>query len=260
MKIIKWLFEKFGAISVFLILWEMLSRLAILDKLFIPPFSDVALAAWRIFRTGNLLAHIGISLERAVSGFAIAVIAGIPLGLIFGGWFKKAEIALGPLLEFFSQINPFIFFHIVVFILGIEEPTKIIIIFWACVWPIIFSTISGIKHIQPEILKAGRSFGLGRTGLFFKIVLPSAAPSIFVGLRLSAGYSLFMLIAAEMMGCSSGLGWLILNFQEGYQISSIFAAAIIIAFLGLIFDFIIRAAEKKIIKFEGDEGFTGSAD
>lgn len=122
------------------------------------------------------------------------------------------------------------------------------IITWTCIWPIVFSTISGIQNANPYLLKAGRGFGLGRLKLFYKIVLPSTAPAIFVGLRLSAGYSFFMLIAAEMIGSSSGLGWLILNSQENYELLRIFSAAMVIAVLGLAVDISMEFAEKKIIR------------
>ena len=239
---------KYAAVVLFILAWEIVGRLQLVNPLFVPPFTAVLGKTREMLVAGVLLQHMEISLFRAALGFLTAVVIGVPLGLLLGGWFKKLQLALGPLLEIFSQTNPFVLFHIVMLFLGIGEATKVTIIAWTCVWPIVFSTISGIQNANPYLLKAGRGFGLGRLTLFYKIVLPSTAPAIFVGLRLSAGYSFFMLIAAEMMGSSSGLGWLILNSQENYDILRIFSAAMVIALLGLAVDTAMGFAERKIIR------------
>jgi NitT/TauT family transport system permease protein len=253
------LFKKYMTVFVFLEIWELLSRIGILNPLFIPSFSDVVITIWNMFDSGNLTEHIIISSQRAIAGFLTAAAIGVPLGLILGGWFKNLEKAIEPLMEILSQINPFILFHIILLILGIGEATKVTIIAWTCIWPIMFSTISGIRNVNPILLKTGRAFGLGKLKLFYKVVIPAASPSIFQGLRISAGYSLFMLIAAEMMGCSSGLGWLVLVSQENYEIKKIFAAALVIAFLGLIFDIFIKTLQKRFV-VEEIEDTLNSAD
>lgn len=238
--------DKFIVLLVFFGLWEAVSRLEIVNPLLIPPFSAVVATTWDMLVSGNLLEHMGISLYRAFSGMLAAIIIGVPLGLLLGGWFRRLEIAFGPLLEIFSQTNPFILFHIILLFLGIGEATKVVIIAWTCIWPIVFTTISGIKNVNPLIIKAAAGFGLGRFKMFYKIVLPCAAPSIFTGLRLSAGYTFFMLIAAEIMGCESGLGWLILNSQENYDVLKIFSGAFVIALLSLTVDLIMELVEIKI--------------
>ncbi|MCX7745380.1 MAG: ABC transporter permease [Clostridia bacterium] len=240
-------FYKYLMIVLFFGLWELACRMGILNNLFIPPFSEIVVATWNLAVSDNLMEHILISLQRAVLGFMAAIIIGIPLGFLLGGWFKYLQLALTPIVEIFSQTNPFILFHILILFLGIGELPKIAIIGWACIWPIVFNTVQGIQHVNPVVLKAGRGFGLGRFKLFYKIVLPSVSPSIFTGLRLSAGYSLFMLIAAEMMGGSSGLGWLIKSSEENYEIQKIFSAALVIAFLGMIIDLLMYAVERKFM-------------
>jgi NitT/TauT family transport system permease protein len=150
-------------------------------------------------------------------------------------------------MEVSSQINPFILFHVLILFLGIGENIKIIVIAWTCIWPIMFSTISGLQNIDSLIIKSARSFGITRWKLLYKVSLPAAGPMIFTGLRISAGYSFFMLIAAEMMGCTSGLGWFILYSQENYRVPDLFAAAIVIALLGFGLDVLMQYIEKKVI-------------
>lgn len=234
-------------IIIFILLWEIMARLGLLNPQFIPAFSKVILAIERLLVSGPLLMHIGISLQRALGGLAVAVVVGVPLGFIMGGWFRKIEMALAPLFEMAMQANPYILFHVIILFLGIGEAAKLAIITWVCIWPILLNTAAGVRNVDPVLLKTARSFGLERWALFYKIVLPATTPAIFTGLRLSAGYSFFLLIAAEMMGSSSGLGWFVLNSQENYNIEWIFSAAVVIALLSLFLDMIVKYIEKKIV-------------
>lgn len=250
---IKKFFNKYVLVIIFILVWEITTRLNILNPIFLPPFTKVMEVIIKMIKTGEFIINFRISIFRAMSGFIIASLIGIPLGLLLGGWFKKTKLALDMLLEVCSQINPFLMFHVVVLFLGIGEFSKISILVWTCLWPIIFSTINGIDNVNPQLLKMGRTFGMGRFLMFFKIVLPATAPGIFNGLRLAAGYSLLMLTAAEMMGSKSGLGYLIINSQENFRITEMYASVLIIAFVALIIDYIMEVIEKKFVVFD-DEG------
>lgn len=246
-------FDKYVLVITFILIWEITTRLNIISPIFLPPFTKVMDVIIKMIETGEFIVNFRISIFRAMSGFIIAALIGIPLGLLLGGWFKKIKQALDMLLEVCSQINPFLMFHLVVLFLGIGEFSKVSILAWTCLWPIIFSTINGITNINPQLLKMGRTFGLGRFSMFFKIVLPAAAPGIFNGLRLAIGYSLLMLTAAEMMGSKSGLGYLIINSKENFRITEMYAVVLIIAFTALVADYIMAVIEKKFVIFV-DEG------
>lgn len=250
-------FDKYIAVIAFIVLWELISRLGLVNTLFIPPFTAILETIWFMLTSGVLIEHTAISLTRALAGFVAAAVIGIPLGLVLGGWFKRLELALEPVLEVFSQTNPFLLFHIIILFLGIGETPKITIIAWTCLWPVLFNTISGIQNVNPTLLKAGRGFGLGPFKILYKIVFPAVAPAIFTGLRLSAGYSLFMLIAAEMMGSSSGLGFLIYSSQQNFQVPNIFAPVVVIAVLGLLIDAVMQKLEKRFVVLS-DQGALNS--
>lgn len=225
----------------------MICRLQWVNPFFIPPLSEVGKTAWKLILSGALPEHALISLGRAVGGFLAAALVGVPLGVWLGTWLDDFKLALNPLLEVGSQINPFIMFHVIVLFLGIGEITKVIVIAWTCIWPILFSVISGIRNIDPLIVKSARAFGISRRTLLYKVIMPAAGPTIFTGLRIGAGYSFLMLIAAEMMGCSSGLGWFIAYNQENYHVPDLFATAGVIALLGLSLDALMHGVEKKVI-------------
>jgi NitT/TauT family transport system permease protein len=240
------LLAKTGIILLFLALWEILPWSGLLDPVFIPRFSDVMTTIGELYLTGNFLQHTLISLIRAFSGLCAAVVIGLPLGLILAGWFPRIQQATEPLMELFAQANPVILAHIIIFFLGIGESAKVFIIAWLCVWPITFSTISGIRTCDASLMKAARSLGLGRWQLFHKVVLPSAAPSMFTGFRLAAGYAFIMLIASEMMGASSGLGWFVVQSQESYHVLRIFAGATVITFLAVVTDAVIKLLQDRL--------------
>lgn len=240
------------AIALFLLLWEVLPRTGLVNPLFIPPFSGVLGSIRDLYQSGELLMHARLSLGRAYVGLLAAILIGLPLGLLLGGWFPRIQTATEPLMELFAQANPVILAHIIIFFLGIGETAKTFIIGWLCVWPITFSTISGIRTVDASLLKAARSLGLGRWQLFVRVILPSAAPSIFTGLRLAAGYAFIMLVASEMMGGSNGLGWLIVQSQENYHITRIFAGATVLTALAVTTDWLLKVFERRIVVWDAE--------
>ena len=245
-------FRKSIALIVFFIFWEIAPRVGIADPQFIPTVSKILITIWQLAATGELFIHIIVSLERAMAGFALAAALAIPLGFLLGGWFKTFEEILDPFLQVMGQVNPFSLFPVFILLFGIGEVAKIAIIFWVCIWPILSNTISGVKSIDPLLVKSARSMGASKKVLFWKVVLPGAAPAIFTGIRMGAGISFFMLIAAEMIGASAGLGWLVLNSEVNYQIPKLFAATVTIALLGILITNLLGLIEKKLITWKED--------
>ena len=121
-----------------------------------------------------------------------------------------------------------------VLILGLGETSKVAIIFYACSWPILLNTVSGVRNVDPLLIKSARSLGLRPVRLFQKVVLPAAVPTIFTGIRLSAAYSILILIAAEMVGAKAGLGYLINYAQYNFAVPDMYAGIITISAIGLV--------------------------
>ncbi|HWQ79522.1 MAG TPA: ABC transporter permease [Anaerovoracaceae bacterium] len=244
---------RIGILIIFLALWELASRLSLVNPVFLPPFSAVLANTFKMFADDAITYHLLFSLSRAAVGFATAVAVGLPAGFFMAAGGRRMKLVLEPLADVLAQINPFILLHLLVLFMGIGEPAKITIVFWACVWPIVFNTAAGVAAVDRLLLKAGRGFGSGRYELFRKIILPAASPKIFSGVRIGAGYSVFMLIAAEMMGGRSGLGWLILNDQVNYQIRNVFSIALVIAILGVVIDVAMELVQKKLMPYDVHE-------
>lgn len=224
--------QKVVAILVFLGLWQLLPTVGIIKPNFLPPLSNVVLTLVGLVRSGELERHILISLQRSAIGFGLALAIGISLGLAIG-WYKGVERSVDPLLQIFRQLSPLALFPLFILFFGIGEISKVAVIAFACLWPILLNTISGVKEVDPLLIKSARSMGASNLDLFQKIILPAATPSILTGLRLSGSLAVILLIAAEMIGASAGLGFLVLDTQYKFEVPKMYAAIVTIALLGL---------------------------
>ena len=236
-----------SSILLFFAVWEVAPRCGGLLETFIAPPSVVLITLWELLLSGELYGHVAISLGRAISGFTGAALIALPLGFLLGGNFTTFERIVTPVLRFLGQVNPFTLFPLFILIFGISELSKDAMIFWVCIWPILFNTITGVKGIDPLLVKSARSMGTRLLPLFFNVILPAASPGIFTGLKMGAGSAFFMLIAAEMIGASRGLGWLVWNAQINFQIPKLFAATVVISVLGMILNTLLVTVERRLL-------------
>jgi NitT/TauT family transport system permease protein len=232
------------AIAVLAAAWEILPRLQVVNAVFLPPLSEVLAAWWQLAASGELLQHVQASMVRSLSGFGLAVVVAIPLGLVIG-WYKPVATLLNPLLELFRNTAALALLPVFVLILGLGETSKIAIIFYACSWPILLNTISGVRTVDPLLLKSARSLGLGPVRLFQKVVLPAAVPTIFTGIRLAGAFSILILIAAEMVGAKAGLGYLINYAQYNFAVPDMYAGIITISTIGLVINQLLLVVERR---------------
>jgi NitT/TauT family transport system permease protein len=239
------------AIAVFLAAWELAPRLGWVNPTFLPPFSQVIVSGIDYTLAGKLGPQVLVSLERAAGGFFLGVVTAVPLGLILG-WFNKFERYLNPLLQLLRQTNPVSLFPVFILFFGIGYMTKVAIIYWVVVWPILLSTMAGVQYADPALIRYGRTLGLSHTKLFTKIVLPSAVPSIITGMRLAATYSYLMLVVSEMVGASSGLGYMIVNAQYLMSINLLYVGVIVLALLGIGTNYALVALERRLTAWKGE--------
>ncbi|MGN9841170.1 ABC transporter permease [Nonomuraea sp. H19] len=233
-----------AAILLLLAAWELLPRLGVVDRVFVPPLSENLAAWYDLLISGRLPEHLQASLVRSLSGFGLAIVLAIPLGLLIG-WYRPLADLLTPLLEVFRNTSAVALLPVFTLILGIGETTKIAFVLYACSWPILLNTISGVKTVEPLLIKSARSMGLGPVRLFQKVILPAAVPTIFTGVRLAGAYSILVLLFAEMVGAKAGLGYLILDTQSSFRIPDMYAGIITISALGLLFNLLLIAVERR---------------
>ncbi|HEX4306554.1 MAG TPA: ABC transporter permease [Solirubrobacterales bacterium] len=223
--------------------WQFLPEWGVVDKTFVPPFNEVITAWWHLLKDGTLWHDTKASLIRALGGFAIAVAIGVPLGLLIG-WYRLAAEVLNPVLELFRNTAALSLLPVFILIMGIGESSKIAFVAYACVWPVLLNTISGVESVDPLLVKSSRSLGFGSFRTFQKVVLPAAVPTIFTGIRLAGSFSLLVLIAAELVGANSGLGFLITYSQQNFAIPNMYAAIITISMIGIVLNQLLLLLER----------------
>ncbi|MFG2166305.1 ABC transporter permease [Micromonospora chersina] len=231
--------------------WETAPRAGLVDRVFLPPLSEVLTAWWTLLRTGQLADHVGASLTRSLTGLALAVAAAIPLGLLIG-WYRPLAELLSPLLEVFRNTAALALLPVFVLILGLGETSKIALVVYACSWPILLNTIAGVKGVDPLLVRSARSMGLNHLRLFQKVILPAAVPTIFTGVRLAGAYSILVLVAAEMVGAKAGLGYLINYAQYNFAIPDMYAGIITISAIGLVVNQLLVAGERRFSTWRVD--------
>jgi NitT/TauT family transport system permease protein len=196
-----------------------------------------------LIRDGTLWQHIGASLFRVGSGFGLAVLVAVPLGL-WMGWVKGAYVTLNPLFQMLRPISPIAWIPIAILWFGVGNVSPIFLIFIASVFPMVVQTTSGVHTIEKRYLRAAANFGVSRTTLFRQVVIPAVLPQIIVGMRIGLGVAWLVVVAAEMIALHSGLGYLIIDSRNaGNRYDLVVAGMIIIGLIGLLLDRLMRLLE-----------------
>lgn len=239
-----------GALGIALLalVWEITPRLGLVDPHFVPPLSEVFASLWDLARSGELWEHLRASLVRSGAGFSLAVVTAIPLGAAIA-WYSPARELLTPVLEIFRNTAALALLPVFVLVLGIGETSKIGIVLFASFFPILLSTVSGVTAVDAQLLRSARVLGFSPVTTFRKIVFPAAVPTIFTGIRISGAAAILVLIAAEMIGATAGLGFLINYSQYNFLVPQMYAAILTTSVVGLIVNYGLVALERRFSRW-----------
>lgn len=244
-RVLKAIAVRSAAILALVALWEFAPRAGLVDATFLPPLSEVAVAWWELAGDGQLAEHTQASLIRSFGGFGIAVAVAVPLGLLIG-WYRPLADFLGPLLELFRNTAALALLPVFVLLLGIGETSKVSIVVYACLWPVLLNTISAVRNADPTLVRLARSMDLSTPRLFQKVILPASVPAVFTGIRLAGAVSILVLVAAEMIGAKAGLGYLINASQFNFAIPQMYAGIITISAIGVAFNQVLVTVERRL--------------
>ncbi|MGY3564008.1 NitT/TauT family transport system permease protein [Bradyrhizobium sp. USDA 4463] len=246
----------FGAIGhrsllvlLFLATWEVVPRLGVVDATFLPPFSEVIAAGWQLAQSGELYDDVTASLLRALSGFLIAVAVVVPLGLVTG-WYARLGDFLNQIIEIARNTAPLALLPVFILLLGIGELSKVTMVIYSCAWPLLLNTIAAVRQVDPLLIKSARTMGATPSQLFRKVILPASLPTIFVGIRLASASAMLVLVASEMVGAKSGLGYLIINSQYSFLIPQMYFGILGITVIGLVFNAVLEALERRLMRWK----------
>lgn len=231
-------------------LWEVVTRAGWIDHLILPAFSEVLQALAKGIASGELFDHLRPSLLRALSGFLIAVVVAVPMGMCVG-WSARAREYLGSLLELLRPVPPITIVPLALLWFGIGSASKVFVIAYACFWSILINTMLGVTEINPLLIRAARVMGIHGFDFFRKILLPAALPKVFAGMRISTGVALIVLVASEMVGAPNGIGYLIIDAERTFRTAEMFAGIIVISVLGLVLNGLLTRLESVLFQYGG---------
>ncbi|HWR41169.1 MAG TPA: ABC transporter permease [Patescibacteria group bacterium] len=238
-------FLRYSGLVAFFVLWEAAPRLGWADPQFLPPLSAVLQSIYWLAVDGELYSHLIVSLWRALVGLMLAALVALPLGFILGARCPETARHLDPLFRLLSQVNPFSLAPVFMLCFGIGEISKLMTIALVALWPILFHTITGVRMVDPLLVKTARSLTVTRGVMVSEVLLPGAFPTIISGFRVATQMTVFMLIAAEMLGAAAGLGWLVHNSAMLSQIPRMYAGGAFIILLGIIINQILLKVERE---------------
>jgi taurine transport system permease protein len=243
-----------ATVAVIFAAWYAIARFRVVSELFVPHPA----AVWEAFtetlldgyRGGTLLRHLVDSLYRVLAGFLLALVTAVPLGLAIG-YSRWVRAVFDPLIEFYRPLPPLAYYTLLVIWLGIENESKIALLYLAAFPPLSISAMAGVGGIAQERVQAAQSLGAGRWQVFRHVVFPSCLPDIFTGMRVSIGFTYTTLVAAEMVAATSGVGWMVLDASKFLRSDVIFMGIIVMGLTGIALDRIVRVVEWRAVPWKG---------
>lgn len=209
-----------------------------------PSPAQVARGFVELGHKGVLVGYTRDSLSRVALGYLAAVLAAIPAGLLFG-WWPVVGDAFNPVIQMIRPISPLAWIPVAIIWFGVGWLAPVFLIFLASFFPILISTMAGVRGVSPMFTQAGSNFGLSPAALVRRVVFPAALPQILVGLRIALGVAWLVVVAAEMIAVDSGLGYLIIDSRNaGKRYDLVLAGMLLIGAIGLILDFLICRLER----------------
>ncbi len=239
-----------GLVSV-LVLWELLGRSGWVNPLFSSSPSRVLRAGISYVSTGEALADAGATLAAFGAGFLMAIVAGIMLGLLMG-WYRRLEALLDPVFSFaYTSPRPALLPLIIIWF-GIGLESKIALVFISALFPIVFSTATGVRTIDHAVFNVARSFSASTWQIFRTIVLPSSVPHVISGLRIALGHALTAVIFAEMVAANKGIGYAMGVAANTFNTDLVFFGFFLVGGTGVLVTEILRRIERHFERWRPD--------
>jgi ABC-type nitrate/sulfonate/bicarbonate transport system permease component len=226
--------------------WELAARAGLANTLLFPPPSKALADLMVLISSGYLWKALYASLYRVVCGFVLAVTIGAVLGMTMARKPLMHDL-FDPVVELLRPISPLALFPLAILWFGIGNGSKIFLIALAASFPVILNTYAGARSIDSNLIRASRSLGATEFEIFQGIVLPASLPHIFTGVRLAWGISLIVIIAAEMIGATVGMGYMILEAQQTFRTERVLAGIFVMGVIGFATDLGLRWLQRRLL-------------
>lgn len=238
---------------ILIILWELLSRAGVFPSYQLPAPTVILDTIINLAQDGSLWGHIGITVYRVFAGFLIGTAFAIVLGSVVG-FYEKAEQLFDPMIQAFRAIPSLAWVPLFILWMGIGEPSKVTMISVGVFFPVYLNVVSGIGGVDRKLIEVGRMYGLNTLQLIRRVILPASLPSFFTGLRSGLGLGWMFVVAAELMGASTGLGYLLVLGQNTLSPETILASIILFAIVGKLSDWVLKTVEQKSLHWQDNAG------
>lgn len=229
-----------------LLLWEVISRTALIDPRLFPPPTIIIQKFFEMAASGELFSHLTISFYRILAGFLAGVIPGILLGLLMG-MYLPFRFFFSPLIMAIMPIPTLALLPLVIMTLGVGEISKIVIIALSVFFPVVINTTAGVANIEQIYVDVAKNYGAGAKEFFFKIALPGSLPVMMEGIQMGQAIALLTIVAAEMVGATSGIGFLIWSSYKTFLLEQMYVGLVVISFFGYFFSLLLRGLQAKLI-------------
>lgn len=242
------------AVAAVLLAWLVVGEKKIIDPLLLPGPVEVLETSRALlvegYRQVPLWQHVLVSLARAMGAFLAAVMTGIPLGLLMGRS-STLNAVFDPFVQFLRPLPKLALIPLVIVWFGIGEFSKFLLIYLSTFLAIVVSAAAAVQNVQEDRIRAAQSLGVSRTQLFRHVILPSALPELFTGVRVAIGIGWTTLIAAEMIASSSGLGWMVINASSYLRTDVVLLGILLLGGVGYLLDLALVTAQRRIVHWAG---------
>jgi ABC-type nitrate/sulfonate/bicarbonate transport system permease component len=232
-----------------LLIWELFAYLGWIDVRFFPAPSTIISAWIDLTRSGELIEHVTISLQRIVLGFFLGGVPAVIVGIAMGLW-RPVRALIDPLISAIFPIPKSALVPLILLIFGLGEMSKVVMVAIGVFFPIAINSTAGVLQINKVYLDVGKSFKASRWDTFRTIALPGALPFIMTGVKLGAGISLILIAVTEMVGAKSGIGYMIWSAWEIFAVPKMYVGLFIIALIGFAITFLLREVERLVIRWK----------
>jgi ABC-type nitrate/sulfonate/bicarbonate transport system permease component len=218
----------------------------LLHPFYFPPVHRVVMGIVASLVDGTLPTAVAASLARGFAGYALAIAAGVTLGLL-AGFYPFVRHLINPIVEFLRPLPSPAIIPVAILLLGIGATMKTFIVAWACFFPILLNTMDGVRSVPPALVETARNLGLRRPGILLSVVLPAASPMIFTGLRIAIAVMLILTVISEMVAGNSGIGFLILEAERTFRVPEMYGSILALAGVGYGLNQAFLAVERRML-------------
>lgn len=236
------------SIGVIVIVWELITYLALVTSVLLPSPTTVLAKLVNQWQRGYVQIHVYYSVRRLLASFFLAIVTGIPIGFLIAN-FRRFSDYIDPLFNLIRVVPPPAWLPLAILWFGIGDPPSMYIIWLGAFFPILLNTIRGVKNTQQIHVESILNLGGARLDVFWRVMLPSAFPTIVTGVRVGFGIGWICLVTAELVAVDAGLGWMIEDARTLLDTPTVLGGMVLISALGIIFDVVLRKAEAAIVRW-----------